>query len=150
MTPTLGNYLIKWEMTTQNNVGLDLTFLNGKLGFTADYYVKTTTDLLYPRELPKETGYTKLQVNVGSIRTRGMEFVVSARPIVQSNFSWEINGNISFERGKVVKLADGIPFFPGNKWYLEEGGRIGNFTDGVISVCMLGMSPMPITTIGIN
>ncbi|MDF2516968.1 MAG: SusC/RagA family TonB-linked outer membrane protein [Sphingobacterium sp.] len=127
MTPTLGNYLIKWEMTTQNNVGLDLTFLNGRLGFTADYYVKTTTDLLYPRELPKETGYTKLQVNVGSIRTRGMEFVVSARPIVKSNFSWEINGNISFERGKVVKLADGIPFFPGNKWYLEEGGRIGNF-----------------------
>ena len=127
LTSTFGNNLIKWEMTTQNNIGLDLTFFNGRLGFTTDYYVKTTTDLLYPRELPKETGYTNLQVNVGTIRTKGVEFVVSAKPIVTPKFSWEINGNISFERGRVVKLADGVPFFPGNKWYLEEGGRIGNF-----------------------
>jgi Outer membrane receptor proteins, mostly Fe transport len=127
LTSTFGNNRIKWETTTQNNVGLDLTFLNGRLGFTADYYVKTTTDLLYPRELAKETGYAKVNVNLGTIRNRGMEFVISAKPIVTRDFSWEVNGNISFERGKIVKLADGIPFFPGNKWYAEEGGRIGNF-----------------------
>lgn len=127
LTSTFGNNRIKWETTTQNNVGLDLTFLNGRLGFTADYYVKTTTDLLYPRELAKETGYAKVNVNLGTIRNRGMEFVISAKPIVTPDFSWEVNGNISFERGKIVKLADGIPFFPGNKWYAEEGGRIGNF-----------------------
>ncbi len=127
LTSTFGNNRIKWETTTQNNVGLDLTFLNGRLGFTADYYVKTTIDLLYPRELAKETGYAKVNVNLGTIRNRGMEFVISAKPIVTRDFSWEVNGNISFERGKIVKLADGIPFFPGNKWYAEEGGRIGNF-----------------------
>lgn len=127
LTSTFGNNRIKWETTTQNNVGLDLTFLNGRLGFTADYYVKTTTDLLYPRELAKETGYAKVNVNLGTIRNRGMEFVISGKPIVTRDFSWEVNGNISFERGKIVKLADGIPFFPGNKWYAEEGGRIGNF-----------------------
>lgn len=127
LTSTFGNNRIKWETTTQNNVGLDLTFLNGRLGFTADYYVKTTTDLLYPRELAKETGYAKVNVNLGTIRNRGMEFVISGKPIVTPDFSWEVNGNISFERGKIVKLADGIPFFPGNKWYAEEGGRIGNF-----------------------
>ncbi|HAF35555.1 MAG TPA: TonB-dependent receptor [Sphingobacterium sp.] len=127
LTSTFGNNRIKWETTTQNNVGLDLTFLNGRLGFTADYYVKTTTDLLYPRELAKETGYAKVNVNLGTIRNRGMEFVISGKPIVTPDFSWEVNGNISFERGKIVKLADGIPFFPGNKWYAEEGGRNGNF-----------------------
>jgi len=127
LTSTFGNNRIKWETTTQNNVGLDLTFLNGRLGFTADYYVKTTTDLLYPRELAKETGYAKVNVNLGTIRNRGMEFVISGKPIMTRDFSWEVNGNISFERGKIVKLADGIPFFPGNKWYAEEGGRIGNF-----------------------
>ncbi|MGJ1225806.1 SusC/RagA family TonB-linked outer membrane protein [Sphingobacterium siyangense] len=127
LTSTFGNNRIKWETTTQNNVGLDLTFLNGRLGFTADYYVKTTTDLLYPRELAKETGYAKVNVNLGTIRNRGMEFVISGKPIVTPDFSWEVNGNISFERGKIVKLADRIPFFPGNKWYAEEGGRIGNF-----------------------
>jgi len=127
LTSTFGNNYIKWEMTTQSNLGMDLSFLNGKLGVTADYYVKKTTDLLYPRELPKETGYTNLQVNVGTIRTKGFEFVVNAMPISTPIFNWELTGNISFERGKIVKLANGVPFFAGNKWYVEEGGRIGNF-----------------------
>jgi len=127
LTPIFGNNLIKWERTTQHNVGLDLTFLNGRLGFTADYYVKTTTDLLYPKELSKETGYSKVNVNFGSIRSKGMELVINAKPVATPDFSWEVSGNVSFERGKILKLADGIPTFVGTKWYVEEGGRIGNF-----------------------
>ncbi|WP_372847932.1 SusC/RagA family TonB-linked outer membrane protein [Pedobacter sp.] len=127
LSSILGNESIKWETTTQNNVGLDLTFFKGRLGLTADYYVKRTEDLLYPRELAKETGFSKVQVNLGTIQTKGLEFVLSGTPITNKNFDWNVTGNISFERGKIVKLADGIPFFPGNKWYAEDGGRIGNF-----------------------
>ncbi len=124
---TLGNESIKWETTTQNNVGLDLTFFKGRLGFTADYYLKRTNDLLYPRELAKETGFSKVQVNLGTMQTKGFEFVVNGTPITSKNFEWSLAGNISFERGKIVELADGIPFFAGNKWYVEQGGKIGNF-----------------------
>ncbi|MGE8291692.1 MAG: SusC/RagA family TonB-linked outer membrane protein [Sphingobacterium sp.] len=127
LTPTFGNNLIRWEKTTQHNAGLDLTFLNGRLGVTADYYVKTTTDLLYPRELSKETGFSKVNVNFGSIRSKGVELIVNGKPIVTRDFTWEVSGNISFERNKILKLADGVPTFVGNKWYIEEGGRIGNF-----------------------
>ncbi|WP_104383134.1 TonB-dependent receptor [Sphingobacterium sp. HMA12] len=127
LTSTFGNNQIQWEMTTQNNLGLDLTFLNGRLGVTADYYVKTTSDLLYKKEMPKETGFSNVVVNFGTIRTRGVELIVNAKPIVTRDFTWEVGGNISFERGKIVKLAGGVPMFAGNKWYVEEGGRIGNF-----------------------
>lgn len=127
LTSTFGNNQIQWEMTTQNNLGLDLTFLNGRLGVTADYYVKTTSDLLYKKEMPKETGFSNVVVNFGTIRTRGVELIVNAKPIVSRDFTWEVGGNISFERGKIVKLAGGVPMFAGNKWYVEEGGRIGNF-----------------------
>ena len=127
LTSTFGNNLIHWETTTQNNLGLDLTFLNGRLGLTADYYVKTTTGLLYKKEMPKETGYTNVVVNLGSIQSKGVELVVNAKPIVTRDFTWEVSGNISFERNKILKLADGVPMFAGNKWYVEEGGRIGNF-----------------------
>lgn len=127
LTSTFGNSFIQWETTTQNNIGLDLTFLKGRLGFTADYYVKATKDLLYARELAKETGFSKVQVNLGDIQTKGLEFVVNGTPITNKNFEWNVTGNISFERGKISRLAGGIPLFAGNKWYVEEGGRIGNF-----------------------
>ncbi|WP_017258099.1 SusC/RagA family TonB-linked outer membrane protein [Pedobacter arcticus] len=122
-----GNNYIQWETTTQRNLGLDLSFLKGRLSFTTDYYIKTTDDLLYSKELPKETGFSKAQVNLGSIQNKGVEFNVGGIPIVNKDFSWNVNANVSFERGKIVKLADGIPFFAGNKWYAEEGGKIGNF-----------------------
>lgn len=127
LTSTFGNAFIKWETTTQNNAGLDLSFFKGRLGFTADYYVKRTRDLLYARELSKETGYSKVQVNLGNIQTKGLEFVVTGTPVTNKNFEWNLSGNVSFERGTISKLADGIPFFAGNKWYVEEGGKIGNF-----------------------
>ncbi|SHG31384.1 SusC/RagA family TonB-linked outer membrane protein [Pedobacter caeni] len=126
-TSILGNKFIKWETTAQNNVGLDLSFFKGRLGFTGDYYVKKTSNLLYPREIAKETGYSKVQVNVGTIQTKGLEFVINGTPIATKDFEWNITANISFEKGKVLSLADGVPFFAGNKWYVEEGGRIGNF-----------------------
>lgn len=122
-----GNPYIKWETTTQNNIGMDLSFFKGRLGITADYYVKETSNLLYPRELAKETGYSTVLVNVGTIQSKGFEFVATGTPITNKNFEWSIMGNITFERGKVKKLAGGIPLFVGNKWYVEEGGKIGNF-----------------------
>lgn len=122
-----GNPYIKWETTTQNNIGMDLSFFKGRLGFTADYYVKETTNLLYPRELAKETGFNTVQVNLGTIQSKGLEFVLNGTPIATKNFEWNAMGNLTFERGKIKKLAGGIPLFVGNKWYVEEGGKIGNF-----------------------
>lgn len=127
LSSTFGNSHIQWEMTTQKNIGIDLSLFKGRLGFTADYYIKTTRDLLYGRDLPKETGYNKVEVNVGSIETRGLEFVVNGTPVISDDFSWSIGGNISFERGKILSLAKHTPFITGGKWYIKEGGRIGDF-----------------------
>jgi len=121
-----GNPALKWEATEQKNLGLDLSFLKGRISFVADYYIKTTHDLLYARPLPGETGYTSVKVNVGSIETRGLEFQLNSTPVQSKNFTWNLNGNIAFERGKIVSLAGGRPFITG-KWLIEEGGRIGNF-----------------------
>ncbi|MEO8173305.1 MAG: SusC/RagA family TonB-linked outer membrane protein [Sediminibacterium sp.] len=126
-----GNSFVHWETTIQQNIGLDLNLFKGRLQFTADYYVKTTKELLYQKPIPAETGFTLTSVNVGSIETRGLEFSVKGTPVVakskNSGITWETGGNISFERGKVTELANGIPFIAGNKWYVEQGGKLGNF-----------------------
>ncbi|MBO9617650.1 MAG: SusC/RagA family TonB-linked outer membrane protein [Niabella sp.] len=129
-TPTFGNEKVHWETTIQKNAGLDLTFFNGRLTFTTDYYIKTTKDLLYPKNLPAETGFDTVKINLGTLENRGLEFSVRGTPFLAKSdkgVTWEIGGNISFERSIIKKLGDGKPFILANKWYIEEGGKIGNF-----------------------
>ncbi|UVO69211.1 TonB-dependent receptor [Bacteroides ovatus] len=59
----IGNDKLRWERTTQTNVGLDFSFLNGRMTLTADAYYKKTTDLLLMVKLPSNFrirfGYAK-------------------------------------------------------------------------------------------
>jgi TonB-dependent starch-binding outer membrane protein SusC len=126
LSTSFGNRDLKWEATEQKDVGLDLSLLKGKISFVADYYIKTTHDLLYGRPLPGQLGFSTVKVNVGTIETRGLEFQVNSTPIATKNFTWNLNGNIAFERGTIRSLEGGQPFITG-KWLIEEGGKIGNF-----------------------
>jgi TonB-linked SusC/RagA family outer membrane protein len=126
LNSNFGNENLTWEATEQKNAGLDLSFLNGRVTFAADYYIKTTHDLLYPKPLPGQTGFSSVKVNVGTIETRGLELQLSTVPVSTKYFAWNLSGNITFERGKIKNLEGGEPFITG-KWYVEEGGKLGNF-----------------------
>ena len=126
VSSNFGNPELGWEATEQKNAGMDLSFLNGRISLAADYYIKTTHDLLYTKPLPGQNGFTTTKVNIGTIETRGIEFQLNSTPYSSKNFSWNLSGNIAFERGKIVSLEGGQPFIVG-KWYVEEGGKIGNF-----------------------
>jgi len=131
---TIGNPNLKWESTLQSDVGMDLSFFRGRLLVVADYYVKTTSDMLYSRPLPRETGYTSVRVNVGTVQNKGFELSLTGRPIVKRNFDWLVSYNLSIERGVVKKLNGGQSFISGNSsdagnaaWLIREGGALGDF-----------------------
>ncbi|HEX6180913.1 MAG TPA: SusC/RagA family TonB-linked outer membrane protein [Chitinophagaceae bacterium] len=124
---TFGNQTIQWETTSSNNYGLDLSFLKGRLNFSVDYYTKITEDLLYRDELAKESGFSAVSVNLGSIKNKGLEFTILGTPIATKNFNWEVSGNITFQEARVHKLANGASLIAGNKWLIQEGGKIGDF-----------------------
>lgn len=124
---TLGNNQIQWETTYTDNYGLDLSFLKGRLTFSADYYNKTTKDLLYRDELAKETGGSNVTVNIGSIKNKGLELTLVGTPIAGKDLSWEISGNLSFQDARIAELANHASFISGNKWLIREGGRLGDF-----------------------
>ncbi|MEO9022954.1 MAG: TonB-dependent receptor [Ginsengibacter sp.] len=96
---------LKWESTTQTNFGIDMGFLEGRLMITADYYDKTTKNLLMPRELPAYSGFTSVIDNVGSMGNKGIEFSVSGEPISQRDFRWHSSFNISANRTTVLDLG---------------------------------------------
>lgn len=95
---------LKWETTAQFDAGFDLGLFDEHLAFTADYYNKTTTDLLYNKQVPYITGYDDYTTNVGSLRNRGLEFSLNLNDRVGS-VDWNLGGNISFNRNKVLDLG---------------------------------------------
>ncbi len=130
---TFGNSTLGWEKTVQKNIGLELQFWKRRVNVTLDYYIKSTTDLLYAQEMPKESGYNQVYVNVGDIENRGVELQIGANLVRNKNLEWSVNGNISFERGNIKRLANG-DFIRGNvegtgsaSYLITEGGAIGDF-----------------------
>ena len=127
--PTKGNPNLSWESTTQLNIGTDLTFLNGNLTLSLDYYNKKTRNLLYTAPLPATTGYSSVKVNVGEVRNSGIEYIITAYPIKKKDFNWTISYNMSFNFNRVNQLYAGTDLLPGtpNIWKVSEGGHIGDF-----------------------
>lgn len=103
---TLGNNMLKWEETTQSNVGLDVGLFDGMFTFVADYYYKTTNDLLLNAEMPGSSGYPSVFKNIGKISNRGLELTVTSRNIDNKNFKWTTDFNISWNKTKVLALAE--------------------------------------------
>lgn len=105
----LGNTKLKWETTTQTNVGLDLYFFNDRIAFTADYYYKKTKDLLLNATLAPSMGFLSAYKNVGQVSNSGLEFTIDTRNIETKDFSWTSSFNISFNRNKILALNDDEP-----------------------------------------
>lgn len=98
---------LKWETTSQTDIGLDLGFIDNRLRITADFYVKNTRDLLNTVSLPASLGYTTTVRNVGKVRNKGFEFQVDAN-LLNGAFTWDVSANLSLNRNKVIKLQDGL------------------------------------------
>ena len=111
-----GNPDLKWETTTQTNIGLDFGFFNQRLYGSAEYYIKVTDDILVqPPYLGVigEGGYT--WYNGASMENKGWEVSLGWRDETAFGLSYGISGNISGYRNKVTKLpADVENAYGGN------------------------------------
>ncbi|RPE07966.1 TonB-dependent receptor [Chitinophaga lutea] len=104
---TIGNPNLKWENTRQIDAGLDLSLFKNRVEFTADVYRKTTYDLLLEANVPYTTGYQTVFKNIGSVRNEGLELTMAVDNVRTKHFSWSSSFNISFNRTRVMELAEG-------------------------------------------
>ncbi|SEN84606.1 TonB-linked outer membrane protein, SusC/RagA family [bacterium A37T11] len=126
---------LKWESTAQTDFGMDATLWNNRVHVAADYYIKKTSDLLNTVNLPSSLGFTTTIQNVGEVQNKGFEFSADAT-ILNGSFRWDIAGNISFNRNKVLSLYGGKDILGGNvdisfindyANILRQGRPIGQF-----------------------
>jgi hypothetical protein len=127
------NLALRWEKTTQYDVGFDLhLFRKENIEMSFDYYYKRSDDLLFSQQLPRETGFNSVEVNIGSVAYNGFEFLVSTKNINKKNFYWNSDFNIAYNTNKVLKLPEreGIDKNRVNGIIFPDGTGVGGIAEG--------------------
>ena len=124
--PNAYNPDLKWEKTTTYNVGLDFGFLNNRINGAVDYYYRKTTDLLNIVFVSAGTNFkNKVLSNVGSLENSGIEFSINSKPVVTTDWTWDLGFNITYNKNEITKLTTG----DSENYYVAAGDNIGGGRD---------------------
>lgn len=130
-----GNPGLKWETTTQNNIGLDFQLLNGAINVSADYYIKKTKDMLtIPPALDVAGENASVWLNTGDMKNNGWEVTVSYNSPQYGDFSWNGSLNISQYKNELVTLNSRQKFIGGDQRLIPGeamGVYYGYVCDGI-------------------
>ncbi len=95
---------LKWETTTQFNIGADIELLNERVSVSFDYYNNLTRDLLFNRPVSMTSGFSSITTNIGELQNKGVELSISTINIQSSRFMWESRLNLSHNKNKILSL----------------------------------------------
>ena len=124
---TKNNSNLKPEKTISKEIGLEMSFLNNRLGFDASYYHTNTVDQIIPVATSTAIGYSSKFLNAGNIENKGIEISVFATPVKTTDFTWNVNLNFTRNRNKVLSLYND-----------SKNLQLGNFQGGVSLNASLG------------
>ena len=135
---TLGSAVLRPEMTSEAEVGLNLQFFGGRLGLDAAYYHRITDDQIFTLPVDPATGYNSMVTNFGKVRNTGFELLLTTTPVQTKNVRWDLNFNVARNWNTVLSLPEGLDggksviqrFSAGNDAvyvYAEEGKPMGEF-----------------------
>lgn len=98
---------LRWEKSTEFNVGLDWSVLDNRLGGSIDVYNKKTTDLLFLYAVPTPPNlFNSTLANAGSVRNQGIEVAVNAVPVRTKDFEWKTVVTVSANKNKLLSLSN--------------------------------------------
>lgn len=110
---------LKWETTTQTDLGIDFSILDSRISGSLDYFYKKTTDLLLDIPVPPQTGFNTKLANVGSVQNNGWEFNLNSRNFT-GKFKWSTNFNLSLLKNKVLDLGNLNQIIMGNLQFTTD------------------------------
>ena len=105
----LPNQDLTWEEREKFNVGINATFLKGRITLGVDFYNDNTNQLFLNQQLSRTTGFTSLNTNIGRVQNRGWEFTLNTENIKAGDLRWTTNINFTVNRNKVLELTPTTP-----------------------------------------
>ena len=123
-----GNENLTWETSRAWNFGVDFELFNSRLSGSIEYYTRSTSDMLYFKDLALSAGSTvaSYPVNVGSMRNNGIEVQLNGNIIRKRNLNWDVNLNFTHNKNKITELdpalgEDGLKY---STSILKVGGTV--------------------------
>ena len=108
LSSVIGNPDLRPERTEAIEVGIDLKFLQNRMGIDFAYYDQVSTDQIFQQEFSAATGAVARLVNAGKITNKGIELTAYGTPVKTRSFQWEIGANFTRNRSMVVEIGEGI------------------------------------------
>ncbi|MEM7110160.1 MAG: SusC/RagA family TonB-linked outer membrane protein, partial [Bacteroidota bacterium] len=101
----IANPDLKWETTSQIDIGVDFALFGNRISGSFDWYRKTTTDMLLNLAVPRETGFGSIRTNAGEIQNSGIEVFFNTVNYASGDFKWESDINFYTLDNEVIDLA---------------------------------------------
>ncbi len=120
---------LKPEIITSDELGAEIKFFKGRLGFDMTYYNSVSTNQFLSLAAPSGSGYSTYYVNAGKIVNKGIEITIDAEPIRSANFKWKTAINLSQNKNEIVELIASNPTY-----------QVGGNDEGFASIIKAGGS----------
>ncbi len=117
---TRNNPDLKPERTKSYEAGLEMRFAHNRVGFDVAYYKSNSIDQIVQVPISEATGYSRKLLNAGEIENKGIEVSLNLVPIKSDDFTWNLTGNFTKNKSKVLELPEGT-----------ETIQLGRFQGGV-------------------
>lgn len=118
---TIGNPDLKWESSATANIGVDFSFLRGRIQGSLELYETNTTDLLLSDQLPGSIGFSAVTRNVGQTRNKGIELGVTTVNVNSpSGFKWTTDFTFTKNKEEIISLYNGKVDDLGNRWFIGQ------------------------------
>ncbi len=122
-----GNPDVKWETTTQRNIGFDMALLKSRISLSVDYFDKNTSGILLPLGLPITVGNANPSfVNAAEVNNKGIEIALGVRS-GGGSFSYSVNANLATVTNRVEALHPKLPNITGDVYRTEPGRPLSSF-----------------------
>jgi TonB-linked SusC/RagA family outer membrane protein len=108
---TYVNPNIKWETVETLDLGFDISFLQNRINLLATYYDRRTKDFLFTLPVPIMSGFGDMPVNAGEVSNKGLELELGYNGTISEDFTFNISGNFTTVKNRLVSLAPGIEEF---------------------------------------
>lgn len=128
ITPSqVGNRNLKWERTTQADLGLEMGFFRNRLTLVADAYYKQTNDLLLRVTIPTTSGFSSGMKNIGAVENKGIELSADG-VIFDRGFKWTSGFNVTFNKNEITSLGGEEEIIPASSpTVLRVNESLGTF-----------------------
>ncbi|MDR2410193.1 MAG: SusC/RagA family TonB-linked outer membrane protein, partial [Bacteroidales bacterium] len=127
-----GNPYLKPEMTTSFELGLEMRFLNGRIGFDYTYYSNVSKDQILNPRTSQATGYIFNYSNIGELYNKGMELSITGQPVRTNDLTWNMTLNIAGNRSRVGTIHKSLPImYVTSVQVADNRARAASFENGV-------------------